>query len=87
MTSEAHRSHPVNVSACHSLKYTIAGASQHSGSYVAENIMKDEPTDQTSRWSGAEQAPTVKQWITLKLDSLAIVSSVNSLGQVFIRWY
>lgn len=62
--------------ACHKLKYTIAAASEHSGSYVADNITRDEPTDQTSRWSGAYQAPTVKQWITLKLDSLAIVSSV-----------
>ena len=61
---------------CDTLTYTIAGASEHSGTYVAENILKDEPAEQTSRWSGAYQAPTVKQWITLKLDCLAIVSSV-----------
>lgn len=70
-------SRPPPALACHKLKYTIAAASEHSGSYVAENITRDEPTEQTSRWSGAYQAPTVKQWITLKLDSLAIVSSVH----------
>ena len=58
------------------LKYSIAAASEHSGVYVASNILRDEPTDSTSRWSGASQIPHVKQWVTLRLDDLAILSLV-----------
>lgn len=58
------------------LKYTIAAASEHSGVYVASNILRDEPTDSTSRWSGASQIPHVKQWVTLRLDNLAVLSLV-----------
>lgn len=58
------------------LKYSIAAASEHSGVYVASNILRDEPADSTSRWSGASQIPHVKQWITLRLDKLAVLSSV-----------
>ena len=58
------------------LKYSIAAASEHSGVYVASNILRDEPADSTSRWSGASQIPHVKQWVTLRLDKLAVLSSV-----------
>ena len=58
------------------LKYSIAAASEHSGVYVASNILRDEPADSTSRWSGASQIPHVKQWVTLRLDDLAILSLV-----------
>ena len=57
-----------------SLKYTIAGCSEHSGRYVAENIMVDNPQDQSSRWSGAHQTSVVPQWLLLRLESLAILS-------------
>lgn len=57
------------------LKYSIAAASEHSGVYVASNILRDEPADSTSRWSGASQMPHVKQWVTLRLDNLAVLSS------------
>lgn len=56
------------------LVYTIAGGSEHSGQYVAENIKIDRPHDQLSRWSGAQQPPSMKQWILLRLDTLAVVS-------------
>lgn len=56
------------------LAYNIAGCSEHSGRYVAENIMIDSPKDQTSRWSGAHQTSEVQQWILLRLDSIAIIS-------------
>lgn len=58
------------------LKYSIAAASEHSGVYIASNILRDEPADSTSRWSGASQIPHVKQWVTLRLDKLAVLSSV-----------
>ena len=58
------------------LKYSIAAASEHSGVYAASNILLDEPADSTSRWSGASQIPHVKQWITLRLDNLAVLSLV-----------
>ena len=56
------------------IPYTISGCSEHSGHYVAENILVDRPQDQSSRWSGAQQPPSVKQWILLRLESLGIVS-------------
>ena len=62
------------------LKYSIAAASEHSGAYVASNILRDEPADSTSRWSGASQIPHVKQWITLRLDKLAVLSLVLFLS-------
>lgn len=60
------------------LKYSIAAASEHSGAYVASNILRDEPADSTSRWSGASQIPHVKQWVTLRLDNLVVLSSVST---------
>ena len=62
------------------LKYSIAAASEHSGVYVASNILRDEPADSTSRWSGASQIPHVKQWVTLRLDKLAVLSLVLLLS-------
>ncbi len=56
------------------LKYNIAGCSEHSGRYVAENIKIDSPQDQGSRWSGAYQTANVKQWMLLRLDSLVVLS-------------
>ena len=64
------------------LKYSIAAASEHSGVYVASNILRDEPADSTSRWSGASQIPHVKQWVTLRLDKLAILSLVLLLSMI-----
>lgn len=59
------------------ISYTIAGCSEHSGNYVADNIKVDRPHDQASRWSGAQQAPSMKQWILLRLDTLAVVKSIT----------
>ncbi|KIK91363.1 hypothetical protein PAXRUDRAFT_830906 [Paxillus rubicundulus Ve08.2h10] len=59
------------------LSYSIAGCSDHSGHYVAENIMVDRPQDQASRWSGAQQPPTTKEWILLRLETLSVVKSIT----------
>ncbi|KAH8107718.1 Muskelin N-terminus-domain-containing protein [Cristinia sonorae] len=59
------------------LTYTIAGCSEHSGRYVAENILVDNPMDQGSRWSGAYQASNIKQWMLLKLDTLCILRTLT----------
>lgn len=54
--------------------YGIAGSSEHSGAYVAENILVDRPRDQTSRWSGAIAASNTKQWIRLRLNQICVLS-------------
>ncbi|KAH7925639.1 hypothetical protein BV22DRAFT_1119428 [Leucogyrophana mollusca] len=63
------------------IPYTIAGCSEHSGKYVAENIMVDAPMDQASRWSGAQQVPGAgggaKQWMLLKLEEQSVVKSIT----------
>ncbi|KAI6037579.1 Muskelin N-terminus-domain-containing protein [Pisolithus marmoratus] len=59
------------------ISYTIAGCSEHSGNYVADNIKVDRPLDQASRWSGAQQVPSMKQWILLRLDTLAVVKTIT----------
>ena len=70
------------------LKYSIAAASEHSGVYVASNILRDEPADSTSRWSGASQIPHVKQWVTLRLDNLVVLSLVpRSFTLISFRRY
>ncbi|GJJ06436.1 hypothetical protein Clacol_000628 [Clathrus columnatus] len=38
------------------LKYRIAKCTGHSGTYGPENILVDNPTDQSSRWSGGTQS-------------------------------
>lgn len=53
--------------------YTIAGSSEHSGKYVAENILEDNPEEQSSRWSGAGNA---KQWMLLKTNELCVLSQL-----------
>jgi hypothetical protein len=55
------------------LSYTIAGCSEHSNRFVAENIMVDLPTDPNSRWSGLHENPSIKQWILLRLDTLSVI--------------
>ncbi|KAG2073978.1 hypothetical protein BDR04DRAFT_1126925 [Suillus decipiens] len=55
------------------ITYAIAGCSEHSGNYVPENILVDTPQDPSSRWSGAQQLPTAKQWVLLKLETLSVV--------------
>ncbi|OCH88092.1 hypothetical protein OBBRIDRAFT_780673 [Obba rivulosa] len=59
------------------IKYTIASCSEHSGRYVAENVLVDSPTDQGSRWSGAYQTPNAKQWMLLRTESLCVLKSVK----------
>ena len=55
------------------LSYTIAGCSEHSNRYVADNITVDAPTDPNSRWSGQHESPSIKQWILLRLDRLGVI--------------
>ncbi len=55
------------------LSYTIAGCSEHSNRFVAENIMVDLPSDPNSRWSGLHENPSIKQWILLRLDTLSVI--------------
>jgi len=69
MSANGAASHPSSTR----LSYTIAGGSEHSNHYVAENIMVDAPTDPNSRWSGQHENPNVKQWILLRLDALSVV--------------
>ncbi|KAF4567413.1 hypothetical protein EYR40_006412 [Pleurotus pulmonarius] len=61
------------------LTYSIAACSEHSGRYVANNIMTDRPTDQMSRWSSVSCASQsdLPQWILLRLDALSIVKSIT----------
>ncbi|KAF9236343.1 Muskelin N-terminus-domain-containing protein [Melanogaster broomeanus] len=59
------------------IPYSIAGCSEHSGHYVADNIMIDRPQDQASRWSGAQQPPSTKEWILLRLETLSVVKSIT----------
>lgn len=56
-----------------SIEYELAGSSEHSGEYVAENILVDRPRDHSSRWSAA-YAPNAKQWIRLRLKQLCVLS-------------
>ncbi|KAI9062824.1 hypothetical protein FKP32DRAFT_1572733 [Trametes sanguinea] len=58
------------------VEYEIAGASEHSGEYVAENILADRPRDHSSRWSAAFATPT-KQWIRLRLKKLSVLRSIT----------
>lgn len=60
------------------LSYSIAGCSDHSHRYVAENILVDSPTDQSSRWSGVHEGPNMKQWLLLRLDELSVVGAFVS---------
>ncbi|KAJ6625829.1 Muskelin N-terminus-domain-containing protein [Mycena sp. CBHHK59/15] len=56
------------------LTYSIASCPAHSGPYSPENILIDNPSDQTSRWSGpTHDSP---QWLLLRLDTLAVVQSI-----------
>ena len=65
------------------LSYTIAGCSEHSNRYVAENIMVDAPKDPNSRWSGQHESPSMKQWILLRLDELSVIGKfITHLGGV-----
>ncbi|KAH7910095.1 Muskelin N-terminus-domain-containing protein, partial [Hygrophoropsis aurantiaca] len=59
------------------IAYNIAGCSEHSGKYVAENIIVDAPTDQASRWSGAQPGAGAKQWVLLKLEEQSVVKSIT----------
>ena len=66
--------HRMEFSTVRQIPYTIAGSSEHSGKYVAENILVDKPEEQSSRWSGAYQAGNVKQWILLKTTDTCVLS-------------
>ncbi|KAI0775785.1 Muskelin N-terminus-domain-containing protein [Trametes elegans] len=43
-----------------SVEYEIVGSSEHSGDYVAQNILVDRPRDHSSRWSAAFAVPNTK---------------------------
>lgn len=59
------------------LEYDISSCSSFSASYLPENIKTDRPQEQASRWSSGSNNQT--QFITLKLDRLALVSMCISL--------
>ncbi|KAI8992965.1 Muskelin N-terminus-domain-containing protein [Trametes punicea] len=59
------------------VEYEIAGSSEHSGEYVADNILVDRPRDHSSRWSAAFAAPPMKQWIRLRLKKLCVLRSIT----------
>ncbi|KAL0581921.1 hypothetical protein V5O48_000151 [Marasmius crinis-equi] len=56
------------------LLYSIDSSTPPSGRYIAENILVDCPTDQSSRWSTSVQNDS-NQWITLRLNTLSIRAS------------
>lgn len=68
------------------LRYSIHDVSSHSGKYIPENIMIDAPHDKSSRWSGIQQSGLSsfrqRQWITLKLDKVAVLSVHSSLSKL-----
>ena len=64
---------PMSRPASTPLTFTIEKSTPHSGKYVAENILIDKPQDQSSRWSGAFLG-SAKQWMLLRLESLAVLS-------------
>lgn len=64
-------SEPAAVSS--TLTYSIAGCSDHSHRYIAENILVDMPMEQSSRWSGVHEGLNMKQWLLLRLDKLSVV--------------
>lgn len=56
------------------LRYTVAGFSEYSGPYTAENIMYDRPHDQASRWSsGKDNATLGPSWLLLELESPSVL--------------
>ncbi|THH00239.1 hypothetical protein EW145_g7119 [Phellinidium pouzarii] len=56
------------------IKYSIAGCSEHSGRYVADNIKYDRPLDQSSRWSSSkDNAVNGKSWILIEMDTVAVL--------------
>ncbi|EJD02721.1 uncharacterized protein FOMMEDRAFT_156054 [Fomitiporia mediterranea MF3/22] len=60
------------------LRYKIAGCSEHSGRYVADNIKFDRPHDQTSRWSSAkDNSVHGRSWILIELDNAACLESIT----------
>ncbi|PFH53700.1 hypothetical protein AMATHDRAFT_934 [Amanita thiersii Skay4041] len=62
------------------LSYSIAASTPHSGQYGPENILVDNPTDHTSRWSSAYQGIAyqgVSQWILLRLESLSVLQAIT----------
>ncbi|KAF7315763.1 Muskelin-N domain-containing protein [Mycena indigotica] len=60
------------------LAYTVAASTPHSGPYRAENILVDNPQEQASRWSGGPPESGLAQWLLLRLESLAVVYTLNS---------
>jgi hypothetical protein len=59
------------------VKYSIHAWSSHSASYHPRNIMVNNPNDQSSRWSSGSNNQL--QFITLKLDKMAIVRILLSV--------
>ncbi|XP_023324449.1 muskelin [Eurytemora carolleeae] len=56
------------------LTYTIHSCTSHSSSYVAQNILENKPSEQSSRWSSESNHPP--QFIVLRLDKPAIVTGI-----------
>ncbi|KAI0675370.1 Muskelin N-terminus-domain-containing protein [Trametes maxima] len=59
------------------VRYEVVGSSEHSGEYVAENIIVDRPRDHSSRWSAANGSPSTKQWIRIRLKTLSVLKSIT----------
>ncbi|KAJ3119706.1 Muskelin 1, intracellular mediator containing kelch motif [Nowakowskiella sp. JEL0407] len=57
------------------LSYTIDSCSSHSAQYHPRNVMTNSPQDQGARWSSASNSQL--QYITLKLDNLAIANTIT----------
>lgn len=57
------------------LHYKIEKWSSYSANYLPENILRDEPSKQSSRWSSGSNAPP--QYLILKLNHPAIVRKIR----------
>ncbi|XP_074644616.1 muskelin-like isoform X2 [Tubulanus polymorphus] len=60
---------------CDVLKYTVHKWSTYSSSYFPENILCNNPNDQTSRWSSDSNEPP--QFLLLKLEQPCIVKTIT----------
>ncbi|KAF8513102.1 Muskelin N-terminus-domain-containing protein [Hysterangium stoloniferum] len=58
------------------LGYSIVKCTGHSGKYAPEHILVNNPTDPSSRWSGAIQTANHQQWLILELASPSLVRNI-----------
>ncbi|XP_054707459.1 muskelin-like isoform X2 [Uloborus diversus] len=63
------------MASCNILRFTIHKCSSYSSTFVPENILVDNPSDGTSRWSSESNNPP--QFLILKLFNPAVVQTIS----------